>query len=279
MRIYLSIDMEGMPGTWSFEQEKSDRSIVRKAINNHVKDVLEAMLASSDSKKITEIIIADDHGMCNSVDYELTLLDKRISLISGSPRSHYMMSALDTNIDAVFFLGYHAGSGTINASMDHTYSSSRIHSIWINDRLMNETLINAAFAGHYNIPVLLITGDLALYEELRQTELAKAEFVITKEALARFSAKNYSLLKVREETKLKVELALKKIRERNEVFSFSSPITLKALFSTTSIADAVSVIPSARRIDGRTVIFGADNFKTIMDALTTFTTVAYSVTP
>jgi D-amino peptidase len=271
--------MEGMPGTWSFEQEKSDRSIVRKAINNHVKDVLEAMLASSDSKKITEIIIADDHGMCNSVDYELTLLDKRISLISGSPRSHYMMSALDTNIDAVFFLGYHAGSGTINASMDHTYSSSRIHSIWINDRLMNETLINAAFAGHYNIPVLLITGDLALYEELRQTELAKAEFVITKEALARFSAKNYSLLKVREETKLKVELALKKIRERNEVFSFSSPITLKALFSTTSIADAVSVIPSARRIDGRTVIFGADNFKTIMDALTTFTTVAYSVTP
>ncbi len=279
MRIYLSLDMEGMPGTWDRQQEKKDRDRVRKAVYDHVKDVLEAIFESEENKKITEIIIADSHEMGDNLDYEITAMDKRISLISGCPRPFYMMPAFDKDIDAVFFLGYHAGSGAINASMDHTYSNSRVHYLHINGRQMNETLINAAYAGYFDIPVLLITGDLALYKELQDTELSNTEFVVTKEAVAKFAAMNYSLLRVREETKKKVRQALKKLGKPAYIYNFSPPITLKILFNSTSMADVASLIPHTRRLDGRTVTYTDNDYRVIMEAIMALTTIAYTVNP
>ena len=54
MKIYISIDMEGIPGTWNWEQEKKDRNSVKKAIYEHTRDVLEAILTSEENSKIRE---------------------------------------------------------------------------------------------------------------------------------------------------------------------------------------------------------------------------------
>lgn len=65
--------------------------------------------------------------------------------------------------------------------MDHTYSGGRVHKFWINDKEMNESLINAAYAGYYNISVTLVIGDNALYEELNKEDaMPWVKYVVTK---------------------------------------------------------------------------------------------------
>ncbi|MBW6516069.1 MAG: M55 family metallopeptidase [Candidatus Cloacimonetes bacterium] len=279
MRIYISLDMEGMPGTWNWEQEKRDRNSVKKAIYNHTKDVIEAILGSVENSKISEIIIADSHGMGDNLDYEITALDKRISLVSGSPRPFYMMPAFDKDISAVIFLGYHAGSGAAHGNMDHTYSNSRVHRLWINDIPMNEAFINAAYAGHYDIPVVLITGDQTLKEELQNTPLSEAEYVVTKQSIAKFAAMNYSMLKVQEELKEKVKIALQKIEQPLQRYKFTSPITLKILFNSSSMADVAALVPCTTRLDGRTIAFTHNDYAVVFETIVALTTIAYTVNP
>ena len=279
MRIYISTDMEGMPGTWNWDQEKSDRSSIKKAFYDHTKDVLDAILESEENRIISEIVIADSHAMGDNLTYEITTLDKRINLVSGSPRPSYMMPALNKDFTAVIFLGYHAGSGAFKGNMDHTYSNSRVHKLWINEQPMNETLINAAYAGYMDIPVTLITGDQVLKQELQNTPLSEAEYVVTKESIAKFAAKNYSQLRVREETKEKVKIALKKGAERKSLYRFTSPITLKILFNSSSMADVASLIPYTTRLDGRTIAFTHNDYGVVFEAIMALTTIAYTVNP
>jgi D-amino peptidase len=279
MKLYISIDMEGMPGTWNWQQEKRDRDSVKSAFYNHVKDVLDALLEGEEDKKIREVVIADSHGMCDNLSYDITALDKRISLVSGEPRPFYMMPAFDKEYDGVLFLGYHAGTGALHASMDHTYSNSRVHQLWINDQPMNEALINAAYAAYYEIPVILITGDLALKQELRHTPLENIEFVVTKEAVAKFAARNFSRLLVQEETKSKVKQAVKNLSKDQELLTFSRPITLKIVYNSTSMADAASLIPHTRRLDGRTVSFTDRDYKIIFETIMAMTMITYTVDP
>lgn len=103
MKIYISIDMEGMPGTYNWDQEKTDRASVRKVMQDHVSDALISILNSKDSKAIKEIVIADSHSGGDNLSYDITELDPRISLISGGPRPAYMMPAFDNSYSMVFF--------------------------------------------------------------------------------------------------------------------------------------------------------------------------------
>ena len=166
MKIYISTDMEGMPGTFNWDQEKTDRTSVRRNYTRHVQTVLENIIAHPRTAEIDEILIADSHSAGDNLDYSITALDRRIDLISGCPRQFYMMPDLSPEFDQVFLLGYHSGTGALRGNMDHTYSNSRIHKIFINGKPMNEALINSAYAGWMGVPVSLVSGDITLQSEL-----------------------------------------------------------------------------------------------------------------
>jgi len=275
MKIYISIDMEGMPGTFNWEHEKTDRTTVKRYIQAHVSDCLKAILVLPESKLIKEIVIADSHMSGDNLDYSITELDERISLISGGPRPQYMMPAFDNTYAMVYLLGYHAGTGTNKANMDHTYSNSRIHKIWINDLPMNEALINAAYAGYHGVPVALISGDKALEEEMKLA-LPWAKFVCTKEAVAKFAAKNYSTLKVKRELDAAVQQSL--ASSALSLYTFSQPIHLKIEFHSTAMTDQACLMPKVKRLDGRTVEFVDDDYAVVFDAIMALVTLA-STTP
>jgi D-amino peptidase len=277
MRYYISVDMEGIPGTWNWEQEKTDRSAVKKAMFNHTKDVLEAILDTDKENKIEEIIVADSHSAGDNLGYEITAIDRRINLISGLPRPNYMMPAFTVDVAGVFFLGYHAGAGNFQANMDHTYANRRVHQIKINNVVMNEALINAAYAGTFNVPIIFVSGDIALRNELGNTPLGNAEYVLTKEAISKFAVKNYSQLRVQEETKEKVKRAISRLPMNDAVYKFSSPMTLEIRFNSASFADVASLIPHTKRIGGRTVQFIDDDYRIIFETIMALTTISYTV--
>lgn len=278
MRIYISLDMEGMPGTWNWEQEKTDRDSVKKAIFSHIKDVLTAITDSEQNTMVEEVVIADSHAAGDNLSYSITDIDKRIKLISGCPRPNYMMPAFDSRFDMVFFLGYHAGYGTEKANMDHTYSNSKIHSILINDKPMSEALINAGYAGAFGVPVTLVTGDLALKKNLTDKSVMPwVQFITTKEAISKFSAINYSSKLVSEQTQSAVKCVLAKHKTfQDKLVRFSTPVRLVIEFKSTSMTDVASLMPCAKRLDGRRIEYVNDDFKIVFETIMALTSLAYT---
>jgi D-amino peptidase len=70
-----------------------------------------------------------------------------------------MMQGIDKHTAGVFFIGYHARAGSQGAVLAHTWSSGRIANVWLNDILVGEYGLNAALAGHFWVPILMISGD------------------------------------------------------------------------------------------------------------------------
>ncbi len=277
MKIYISLDMEGIPGTYNWEQETNDRASVKSYMTSHLQTIIETIKDSRQNAHIDEITIADSHSNGDNISYDFTALDVRIDLISGNPRPYYMMPAFSGEYDQVFLVGYHAGTGALKGNMDHTYSNRRIHKIWLNNQRMNEALINAAYAGYHGVPVTLITGDKTLSEEiLTDGAMPWVNFVTTKEAVAKFAAKNYSSIKVRERTIDGVQKALNKEKAEYPLFRFNGPITLRIEFLSTSMADVACLMPHVKRLDGRTIEYLETDYAVMFEAIMAIVTLAYS---
>ncbi len=268
MMLFISLDMEGIAVTFNWQQETTqDRALVRKWMAQQIEWVIEGIRQSPKNAMVTEITLADSHSNGDNLAYDITGLDERLSLISGTPRPNYMMPNLDGSYDTVFLIGYHAGAGTPYGNMDHTYSNSTIHSLWINGKAMNETFINSAYASCFSIPVSLIVGDKALKDQVMvEGGMPWVEFVVTKEALFKFAAKQRPLECVREETSKAVQKALAKDFKKLPLYGFQKPYELKIEFQTSNQADFASMIPLVERIDGRTLRFVSEDFKQIFEA-------------
>ncbi len=278
MKLYISLDMEGIPGTYNWDNEKLDRAFVRKAMRDHVQDLLEGIAQSRHNDAVTEIVIADSHSAGDNLDYDVTGLDERVFLISGSPRPLYMMPMLTQHFDRVFLIGYHAGTGALKGNMDHTYSNSRIQNISINGMRMNEAMINAAFAGYLGVPVALVTGDLALKNELHAPEaMPWVKYVTTKEAHSKFSAMNYPKQIVRQNLIHAVNEALTPTKAKIPLYTFTAPITLRIEFHSTAMADQACLMPYTKRIDGKTVEYTDNDYAIIFEAIMALVTLASTV--
>lgn len=276
MKLYISLDMEGIPGTFNWDHEKKNPLAVKKSIHDHLKDLIDAISNSRKNEQITQIVIADSHSAGDNVDYDFCRMDERIELISGGPRPQYMMPLFSSEYDYVFFVGYHAGTGALRANMDHSYSNSKIQRIWINDMPMNEALINAAFAGYHKVPVALVTGDLALkHELLAPNAMPWIQYVTTKEAVAKFAAKNYNPLKLRAELFHAVNNVFSNQVPSPSLFVFESPIRLKIEFHSTSMADMACMMPYTKRLDGKSVEYVDDDYAVVFEAIVALITLAY----
>lgn len=266
MKIYISLDMEGVAGTFDWKQEKADRAMVRKCMTAQLDWVLQGIHESAVNEQVEEILIADSHSGGDSIAYDFTDLDERIQLISGGPRANYMMAGLDGTYDIAFLVGYHGGGGTLFGVMDHTYTSC-FHKISFQGKLMSEALINSAFAGYHSVPVGLVIGDAALGQELqRADQLPWVRYVTTKTGLGRYSAKNRPMAVVRRETIEAVKAVLATDSKKLPLYRFEAPIRLEIEFQTTVMADVVALMPGVKRLDGRTVELVHDDYQVLYNA-------------
>ncbi|MEM3192852.1 MAG: M55 family metallopeptidase, partial [Candidatus Parvarchaeota archaeon] len=122
MRVYISVDMEGMPGIFSNDQTdpKGDRYDEGRQIMTDISIFVSQELHRNG---VEEILIADSHDGMGNILYEK--LPEYVSLMRGSRRPINMVFGIDRGFDAAVFLGYHAAAGSLHASFDHTYSGSK----------------------------------------------------------------------------------------------------------------------------------------------------------
>ncbi|MEJ5228761.1 MAG: M55 family metallopeptidase [Pseudothermotoga sp.] len=265
MKIYVSVDMEGLAGisTWSEVTPKQSKESF-ELLYEHLRALLEGLFETG---KVEYVMISDSHGAGDNIPYRITDEFERIEIVHGLLRRDFMMTGLDSTFDRVIFLGYHAGVGTKYGIMDHTYSSSAIHNIWINGVRMNETLINAGFAGYHNVPLALVVGDDALREELKGSLTGNYLYVTTKQAVGRFSAIMRPKTVVMREIRDAATRVVSMKRDELALVKFTAPIELKIELKDTSFADAVELMPDLKRIDARTVSFCHDDYGVVFNAL------------
>jgi len=268
MHILISVDMEGISGVVTGDHTSSDHKEYerfRKLMTAEANAAIEGALAGG----ATRIVVNDSHG--NMANILIEELNPAAELISGSPKPFGMMQGIGPDVGAVFLVGYHGASGTGAAVLEHTWSG-RVIEVRLNGQMVGETGLNAALAGAYGAPVVLVTGDRAVTEEA-QALLGEIETVAVKEGVARTAARCLHPEVAQEH----IRGAAKRALERNiSPFVVSPPITLRVAFQRAAHADMAELVPGSRRLDGRTTEWVGEDMPAVYKVFRAMTTLAWS---
>lgn len=253
MKVFISADIEGVGGVVRGEQSGRDASDYAHARKLMTAEVNSAIRGAFDGGA-TEVVVTDAHSIgLNLISDEI---DERAKLILGTPRRLGMMEGVDLGFDAAFFLGYHASAGTAQAVIAHSYRR-RVAEIRLNGRKVGEIGFNAALAGHFNVPVVLISGDEAACDEARAL-LPKILAVPVKKGLGAYAAE---CLHPKQAQNLIYQSARKAISQASSWASFivSQPTRLEVRFTTASAVDRCLRLPGVEALDGTTISCEARN--------------------
>jgi D-amino peptidase len=256
-KVFISVDMEGISGVVHGDQVSSgtpDYAIARKWMAQDVNAAVEGALAAG----ATEIVVNDSHGSMRNIDPDD--LHPQAILISGSPKPLSMMQGIDLSFAACLLIGYHAKAGTENAILDHTISSSVVRSVKVNGIEMPELGLNAAIAGYYGVPVVLVSGDTAVCRQAAEILGNDVRTIAVKEAYGRLAAKLVPMAEARGMIKAGVKNALAKLG-RTKPFKLAAPYNFELAYHDSAQADkGEMLLPSVKRMDARTLAFTADDY-------------------
>ena len=99
-----------------------------------------------------------------------------------------MMQGIDETFAGAIFIGYHTGTTNSQGVRAHTISSARLADVQLKGVSVSEAGLNAAIAGHFNVPVIMISGDDAVVKET-QALLGDVEGAVVKWASGFHSAR------------------------------------------------------------------------------------------
>ena len=98
-----------------------------------------------------------------------------------------MVAGIDDGVDAAIFIGYHAGTNNPVGVRAHTFSSANLARVALNGTNVTEGSWNAAIAGQFGVPVVMMSGDDAAIAEVRKV-IGNVEAAETKRTLGFHSA-------------------------------------------------------------------------------------------
>lgn len=259
MRVLISADGEGVSGITSTDEllfGKLEYERFRLLMTDDVNAAIEGAFEAG----ATEVVVNDSHWTMTNILLER--LDPRADLIKGFHKRLCMVEGVQTGVDAVFFVGYHAMVGHSDGVANETIIGREMIETRMNGEPVGELGINAALCGHYDAPVVLVTGDDALEKEARSALGEDVECAVTKYALDRWTARCLSLERSREEIRKRAAQALGKL-DNFAPQKQEGPVTLEVEFTSTSEALWGSLVPGTERKSPRVVSYTADN---IVDA-------------
>lgn len=261
VKVLISADMEGVRGvsSWvhvtppeygSIPSSTMEYERARQRLTKEVNAAVEGALAGG----VDEVIVNDAHnGMRNLIPEEL---HRDVRFITGSDKTWGMMQGIEeAQGGAVFFIGYHARAGTPGAPLAHTWTGYLLD-VRLNGRSTGEYGINAAVAGHFLSPVILVTGD---DQAVAQTKAFLAQDIRGVVVKTGYSSTSAIHLHPERAQALIREGAEAAVRAANKVKPWTLPedCTVELEFDHPSRADACLNHPGVTRVGERTISFVA----------------------
>lgn len=262
MRIFISVDMEGIGGVVSYQQVDAAHPLyheARQLMEQELRACLEALIEAG----IKTAVINDSHDtMLNISCADIGSGKMQLFLIRGRHKPLGMMQGA-SGCQGAIFLGYHARAGTRHAVLDHSFSSY-IYRLSLNGREAGEVGLNATLLSAFRVPLLLVTGDAAACREAEEW-MPGVITVPVKKGLSRTAAICLPPGQVKKLIKEKTRESLRRRQEeesRRAFFPFSpgNRWDLEVEFITSEIADVAAFLPFVRRREGRTVVLRDTNY-------------------
>ena len=167
LKVMLLYDMEGMSGATDYRYTTNSHvdhyAEGRKMMTADVNAAIRGLIAGG----ATEIMVVDGHGSGNRSGPDVIveeLLEPAVMHYRDTPFDIYMDS-YDQSIDAIIAVGMHAASGNQVGFLAHTYTAEPIE-YTVNGVPFSESMILAMGAARQKIPLIMVSGDDQLGEEI-----------------------------------------------------------------------------------------------------------------
>ena len=253
-KIFISADLEGVVGAVTGEQ-LSPNGFEYNRFREFMTAEVNAAINAARAAGATEILIADSHG--NGQNLLIEKLPKDVKLIRSWPRPLGMMEGIDSSFDGVIFTGYHASTDNMEGVRAHTFSSASFTSIKVNGKVMTEGSWNAAVAGEFGVPVIMVAGDDTAVNEVKAL-IGNAEGAIVKESISFHSAKSLHPEAAYDLIKEKTSYAVKNIK-KYKPYKIKGPVTVSVSFKHYQPSQILAYLPMFIRTDSHTIEFKAKN--------------------
>ncbi|MCA1586638.1 MAG: M55 family metallopeptidase [Acidobacteria bacterium] len=166
-----------------------------------------------------------------------------------------MVAGIDDKVDAAIFIGYHAGTNNSAGVRAHTFSSANLTRVALNGTNVTEGSWNAAIAGQFGVPIVMMSGDDAAIAEVRQA-VGNIEAAETKRSLGFHSAASLTPQASVDLIRQRVQAALGRVAEFKPL-NVQMPVTVDVSFKNYLPAEVIAYLPLFERTDSHSIRFRA----------------------
>ncbi|WP_181805120.1 M55 family metallopeptidase [Streptomyces shenzhenensis] len=246
MRIYISVDMEGITGLVDADDVQPGGRDYERGRLMMAEDV-NAAVRGAVAAGATEITVNDAHGPMRNIVPES--LHPAARLIRGKPKQMLMLEGLTPEHDAVICVGYHSRAGALGV-LSHSFMGHEIEDMWLDGRPVGEIGLAHATAAAIGVPVAALTGDDCACAEMTEWD-ATVTTVAVKYARDRFAADLRPAEEARAAIEKAVAASLSTAPKASEVPADPSVLTVR--WQSASVASTLLGIPGVTLADTRTV--------------------------
>lgn len=274
LKVYISADMEGVTGAVTGDQLGPggfEYGAFREIMTGEVLAAIEGARAAG----ATEILISDSHG--NGQNLLLDRLPEDVKVVRSWPRPLMMMEGIDASFDAAVFIGYHAGTTNPEGVRAHTMSSANLARVALNGREVHEAGLNAAIAGHFDVPVVMVSGDDATIAETRAL-LGDIEGAEVKRAISFHAATTLTPAAGRALIRDRVEAALRRLDDF-QPFVLDGPVTLDLTYKNYRPSQVAAFMPGIERADAHSIRYVGQDIVDVAHVLAFLTNYEAGLSP
>ena len=189
LKIYVNTDLEGISGVFKFDQTRQKDTPLNIQACEYFMGDINAVIRGLRDGGATEVVVLDGHGSQAVIPH---LMEPGATYITGKPRPGAgNLTALDSTFDGMLMIGFHSMMGTADGVLNHTQSSLSENRYWYNGVESGELAQNAAIAGYYGVPVIMVSGDEATCREAKKFFGDNLVSVAVKRGLSREAAELY----------------------------------------------------------------------------------------
>ncbi|HEX6063444.1 MAG TPA: M55 family metallopeptidase [Longimicrobiales bacterium] len=259
LKVYISVDMEGIAGVAS-DQQLGPTGFEYARFREFMTAEALAAIAGAKEAGATEILVSDSHGNMQNLLIERFPAD--VQIVRSSPRPLSMMQGIDSTFDAAIFIGYHSGTANPQGVRAHTMSSARFAGIDLNGAPAAESRVNAAIAGYYGVPVVLISGDDIATAELKAV-LGDVETATVKRAIGFHSTITSTPEAAQALIRTRTKAALER-RASFKPYKLASPVRLDVTFKSYRPAEILAYLPIVERTTSHAIRYNGRNMIDVM---------------
>ena len=253
MKIYVMVDIEGISGVYCREQVVPSESRFAEGRRFLTEDI-NACVAGLRDAGVDYIVVHDCHGGSYSLNWR-DVSPEADGYICGAIGDRRFVDLQE--FDGIILLGYHAMAGTPEAVLEHTYSSKSVQNMYLNGNKVGEFAVDAAIAGEYGVPVIMVSGDDKICAEAEQL----LPGVVTAEVKKGLSCFGAQLLPPEKAHKLIHDKAMEAVQKLPALkpYKIAAPVECRMEMVERNCLPKTLAKPYVRVVDGHTFELTADS--------------------